>query len=75
MKNVIISFILLSFVFVSSAQLVQWRGPNRDGQFPETNLLKSWPENGPELILKVEKIGKGWSSPFSGQYDLHHRND
>lgn len=64
MKNLLLSFILLSFVFVSNAQLVQWRGPNRDGKFPATNLLKSWPENGPELILQIEKIGKGWSSPI-----------
>ena len=64
MKNLLVSFILLSFVFVLNAQVVQWRGPNRDGQFPATNLLKSWPENGPELILKVEKTGKGWTSPI-----------
>ena len=63
MKSILWSFILLIFVFTSNAQLVQWRGPNRDGQFTDTGLLKSWPENGPELILEVEKIGKGWSSP------------
>ena len=49
--------------FYSGAQVAQWRGPNRDGIFNETGLLKQWPENGPELILEVEKIGKGWSSP------------
>jgi outer membrane protein assembly factor BamB len=64
MKNILISFILLSLVLTTSAQFAQWRGPNRDGQFTETGLLKSWPENGPELILQVEKIGKGWSSPI-----------
>lgn len=26
-------------------------------------MLKSWPEEGPELLLKVEGIGRGWSSP------------
>jgi outer membrane protein assembly factor BamB len=64
MKSVLLSFILFAFICTSNAQLVQWRGPNRDGNFPETGLLKSWPENGPELILEVEKIGKGWSSPI-----------
>jgi len=49
--------------FYSGAQVTQWRGPNRDGIFNETGLLKQWPENGPELIFEVEKIGKGWSSP------------
>ena len=56
--------LLICFIFYTNGQLVQWRGPNRDGIFPETNLLKSWPENGPDLILEVEKIGKGWSSPI-----------
>lgn len=64
MKSILWSFTFLIIVFTSSAQLVQWRGPNRDGQFTDTTLLKSWPENGPELILEVEKIGKGWSSPI-----------
>ncbi len=57
------SCILLFFVFSAEAQLVQWRGPERDGHFPAEGLLKSWPENGPEQILEVEGIGKGWSSP------------
>ena len=30
------------------AQDVQWRGPNRDGIYPDTMLLKEWPEEGPE---------------------------
>ena len=64
MKSFFFILILLSIAITSTAQLFQWRGPNRDGLFPETNLLKSWPENGPELILEVEKIGKGWSSPI-----------
>ena len=44
------------------AQIEQWRGENRDGIFQEKNLLKEWPEEGPELLMKVEGIGKGWSS-------------
>ena len=64
MKSFFTIFILVGLVITSNAQLMQWRGPNRDGLFPETGLLKSWPENGPELILEVEKIGKGWSSPI-----------
>ena len=64
MKIILLYFILLIFVLNSSAQFVQWRGPNRDGHFNETGLLKSWPEGGPQKILEVEKIGKGWSSPI-----------
>ena len=64
MKIILLYCILLIFVLNSSAQFVQWRGPNRDGHFNETGLLKSWPEGGPQKILEVEKIGKGWSSPI-----------
>ncbi|RIH65044.1 alcohol dehydrogenase [Mariniphaga sediminis] len=58
------SLILLLIVSSSNAQPAQWRGPDRDGHFPGTGLLKSWPEGGPELIVKAENIGKGWSSPI-----------
>lgn len=64
MKLILLYFALLIFVTNSSAQLVQWRGPNCDGNFTETGLLKVWPEGGPQQILEVEKIGKGWSSPI-----------
>lgn len=63
MKQIATIILVLLTVWQAESQLVQWRGPNRDGIFTETGLLKSWPEGGPQLILEVEKIGKGWSSP------------
>jgi outer membrane protein assembly factor BamB len=67
MKNLLTVVFLLLFVSSINAQLVQWRGPNRDGHFPETGLLKEWPEDGPEILLEAEGIGKGWSTPiFAG---------
>jgi outer membrane protein assembly factor BamB len=63
MKNLFVGFLLFIFVLTLNAQPVQWRGPARDGHFPETGLLKSWPADGPELILEAEGIGKGFSSP------------
>ena len=42
----------------------QWRGPRRDGISDEKGLLQSWPEAGPELLWKVDGLGKGWSSPI-----------
>ncbi len=64
MKNILLGILLIFFILPVNAQLVQWRGPNRDGQFQESGLLKEWPENGPEIILEAEGIGKGWSSPI-----------
>jgi len=64
-------FVILCFLFVSvtNAQIYQFRGPNRDGKFPETNLLKEWPEGGPELLLEFGGIGEGYSSVITnGKY-------
>ncbi len=40
----------------------QWRGPNRDGVYNDQNLLKSWPENGPELLWSTEELGNGYGT-------------
>ncbi|MFC2114933.1 PQQ-binding-like beta-propeller repeat protein [Bacteroidota bacterium] len=47
----------------SCKEISQWKGPDRDGIYPEKGLLKKWPEGGPELMLKIEGIGKGLSQP------------
>ncbi|TFH34765.1 MAG: alcohol dehydrogenase, partial [Bacteroidia bacterium] len=47
MRKVILfalSCILTSLMF---GQTYEWRGPNRQGIFNETSLLKEWPEDGP----------------------------
>jgi len=67
MKRKQVTFALvIIFIFklnlTISAQDAQWRGPDRNGVFPETGLLKGWPKDGPELLFNVEGIGKGFSS-------------
>jgi outer membrane protein assembly factor BamB len=65
MKKIIVIIInLLFLVQLGGAQSFNnWRGPNRDGHYPETNLLKSWPAEGPRMIWAYEKLGAGFSSP------------
>ncbi len=46
-------------LFAAPADIPQWRGPNRDGIFPDTGLLQQWPEGGPKLEWQIDKIGKG----------------
>ncbi len=63
----IVSFvvILMMIVFVVNVQggdCPRFRGPEGDGQFAETGLLKKWPEDGPKLAWSVDKLGKGYSS-------------
>src|ERR1700683_4844170 len=41
----------------------QWRGPQRDGISHETGLLQQWPSKGPELLWKLNNIGRGYSTP------------
>ena len=40
-----------------------WRGPERNGIYPENGLLKQWPADGPALKWEVFDAGKGYSSP------------
>ena len=69
MKLLCLVVFLLAVDPVTNAQIYQFRGPNRDGKFPESGLLKEWPENGPELLLEFEGIGAGYSSVISnGKY-------
>lgn len=47
---------------ITMAQDAQWRGPNRDGKFTDTNLLQEWPEDGPAVLFITEDLGRGYSS-------------
>jgi len=58
---------LIILISIVAAQLYgqhssQWRGPERNGTYHETDLLKEWPEQGPELLWYNEDIGNGHSS-------------
>ncbi len=61
--GIFMTFILSLFSMGLQAQDAQWRGPQRNGIYPDQGLLKEWPEGGPELILKKEGLGKGFSTP------------
>ncbi len=39
-----------------------WRGPNRDGKSPATELLKKWPEEGPKKLWEFNELGRGFST-------------
>jgi outer membrane protein assembly factor BamB len=54
-------FAALCVSILATAQS-QWRGLNRDGIYPETNLLKQWPAEGPELLWSYEGLGIGQGS-------------
>ncbi len=55
----------------AQAQDAQWRGANRDGKYKDTGLLKQWPEEGPELLLKKEDLGIGYSTPIIYEENIY----
>jgi len=69
------SFILFLALIIFTAcsepvSISQWRGSNRDGIYLETNLLRSWPENGPEMIWSYEGLGAGHGNVGIGENSL-----
>lgn len=55
---------LCLFSLISCSQEVaQWLGPDRNGMYPDKNLLRQWPAGGPEMLWKFEGLGAGMGSP------------
>ncbi len=48
---------------VQSENVYEWRGLERKGIYYEKDLMKAWPEAGPELVWEYEGIGNGYGSP------------
>ena len=46
----------------SAQDVAQWRGPDRNGIYNETGLLKKWPVTGPKLVWHFEGLGDGFTS-------------
>jgi len=60
--GIVVLLVNLIHIGTVAGQDAQWRGPNRDGIFTGTSLLKEWPADGPEIIFSTEGIGRGFSS-------------
>jgi len=56
-------FFLMAIHLVLSQGIAEFRGPGRQGIYPETDLLKSWPVQGPALEWTISDFGKGYSQP------------
>jgi len=49
-------------VSVENADWPSFHGSRRDNISPDTGLLDQWPEEGPELIWRIDGIGEGYAS-------------
>lgn len=61
-KKLALASIFISIFSVSFAQHYDWRGQDRGGIYYETNLLKTWPKGGPDLLWEVAELGEGYGS-------------
>jgi hypothetical protein len=59
-------FVLVPIVAFALPEPNQWRGPQRDGIFPATGLLREWPKEGPKLAWQIAGLGRGLSSVAIG---------
>ena len=64
MKYIVVIVLAFFTNSVFAQNIIEFRGINRTGHYNESGLLKKWPENGPNLLLKIEGIGKGFSQPI-----------
>lgn len=68
-KMVVFTLLLTAWTFTAPcADWPQYLGPNRNATSPETGLLKTWPESGPEVLWSFP-LGKGYAAPavFEGK--------
>jgi outer membrane protein assembly factor BamB len=63
MKIFLILFMCLVTFSIASDNFSQWRGPARDGKYPDTELLQKWPSGGPDILWTATDLGEGFSSP------------
>jgi outer membrane protein assembly factor BamB len=64
MKSCFFLILILITISINSQEIVEFRGIGRTGYYHETGLLKEWPVSGPELVLKIDDISKGYSQPI-----------
>ena len=61
-KSVPVALMLMIISCSDETGSSQWRGPDRNGKYPETGLLKEWPEGGPVMLWSFEGLGEGHGS-------------
>jgi outer membrane protein assembly factor BamB len=67
-----LALIILGFLQTANCQVIsEWRNVGRTGVYNESGLLKKWPEKGPELLMSVTGLAKGFSSVVIGTDKLY----
>lgn len=58
----VIGIAILCATFILAEDWPQYLGPNRDSTSPQKDLLRTWPEGGPEVLWTVD-VGIGFGGP------------
>jgi outer membrane protein assembly factor BamB len=61
--SILFAFILLLTSSTGTVRIYEWRSTGRTGIYHESNLLKSWPEEGPKELWSISNVGNGFVSP------------
>jgi outer membrane protein assembly factor BamB len=69
--------VLVCMTSVFAENWPQYLGPNRNSLSAQKGILRSWPQNGPEVLWTVTPIGKGFGGPVvsAGKVYLLDRDD
>lgn len=59
----LIVILIVSSICIEAQTPTRWRGPEGNGIYPETGLLKKWPATGPAIAWHFDQLGVGYSSP------------
>jgi outer membrane protein assembly factor BamB len=75
-KVTLTGVVLMAAACSSLADWPQYLGPNRNGTSAQKGILRSWPENGPEVLWTVT-VGRGFGGPVvkDGKVYLLDRDD
>lgn len=72
----ITAFSIISCPIATAQDWPQFLGPDRNSKSPQKGLLRSWPDEGPEVMWSVE-LGRGYGGPVvkAGKVYLLDRDD
>lgn len=67
---------IICFVNIQAQDWPQYLGPSRNSTSPQKGLLRTWPENGPDVLWTVD-LGIGYGGPVvkDGKVYILDRND
>src|SRR5207244_1148954 len=64
--GIVLALFIVRIGVTRAADWPQWRGPNRDGVWSETGILRTFPREGLKVRWRAPG-GPGWSSPAVAQ--------